>query len=91
MDIVTRDFNYNLLKASENKLLDIFTNHSQMVKKLTQLSGSLIDHVYIKKTLMANFSINATADNINFSDHDVIKIVIVQNNVYFHTVIKHPI
>ena len=35
------------LKVSENKLLDIFTQHFQMVNKPTHLSGSLIDDFYI--------------------------------------------
>ena len=50
-------FSYDLLEVSENKLLDIFTHHVQMVNKQTHISGFLIDHVYIKKTLMKEFSL----------------------------------
>ena len=55
IDITIGDFSYDLLKLLENKLLDIFTNHLQMVNKPTQISGSLINHVYIKKSLLEEF------------------------------------
>ena len=41
-----------------------------MVNKLTDISGSLIDHAYITKSLIEEFVINATVENIYFSDHD---------------------
>ena len=50
IDIIVWGFSYNLLNVLENRFLDIFTDHFQMVKELTYISGSLIDHVYIKKT-----------------------------------------
>ena len=49
------DFNYELSKITENKLLDIFTDHAQIVNKPTNISGSLIYHIYIKKALMEEF------------------------------------
>ena len=50
--IIAGDFNYDLLKVSQNKFLDVFTDHVQMVNKPTHISGSLIDHVYVKNALM---------------------------------------
>lgn len=41
----------------KNKLLDILAYYVQMVNKQTNISGSLIDHAYIKKTLMEIFSL----------------------------------
>ena len=70
IDITAGEFNYDLLKVSQNKFLDIFTDHVQMVNKPTHISGSLIDHVYIKKSLIEEFFSNATVENIYFSDHD---------------------
>ena len=84
IDIIAGDLNYDLLKVIENKLLYIFTDHVQMVNKTTHISGSLIDHVYIKKTLMEEFCTNATVENIYFSDHDALRIVIKKNAVDFH-------
>lgn len=66
IDIIVGDFNYDLLKVSEKKLLGIFTDNVHIVNKLTHISGSLIDHVYIKKTVVAEFSINATVKTFTF-------------------------
>ena len=66
LDIIAEYFNYDLLKASEKKRLHIFTDHVQMVKKPTHISGFLINHVYIKKSLMEKFSTNVTVENIYF-------------------------
>ena len=84
IDIIAGDFNYDLLKVIQNKLLDIFTDHAQMVNKPTQIYGSLIDHVYIKKTLMEEFSTSVTDENIYFSDHHALRIVIKKNAVDFY-------
>ena len=35
-----------------------------MVNKPTHISGSLVDHIYIKKDLMEEFFTNVTAENI---------------------------
>ena len=86
VDIIGGDFNYDLLKVTENKLSDIFEDHVQIVNKATHISGSLIDHVYVKKTLMEEFSINLTVENIYFSDHDAVRIVTDKNAVDFHTI-----
>ena len=48
-DIIPGYFNIALLKVSENKLLDIITDHVQIVIKPTHVSGFFIDQVYIKK------------------------------------------
>ena len=37
IDIMAVDFNYDLLKNLQNKFLDIFTDHVQMVNKPTHL------------------------------------------------------
>ena len=80
IDIIAGDLNYNFLKVSENKSLDIFTDDIQMVNKPTHISGYLIDHVYIKRTLMKELS---TAEHIYFSSHDGSRNVIKKNGVDF--------
>ena len=52
IDIIAGECNYYLLKVLENNLLDIFTDHVQMVNKSTHVSGYLVEHVYIKKSLL---------------------------------------
>ena len=59
------------------------------MNKLTHIPGSLIDHVYIKKTLMEDISLNmkhSTVENITFSDHDAERIVTEKNAANFHTI-----
>ena len=45
-----------------------------MVNKPTDTSGSLINHVYIKKALMEEIFTNATVENIYVLHHDVVRI-----------------
>ena len=66
IDVKAWDFKYDLLKLSENKLLDIFTDHVHMVNKQTHISGFLTDYVYIKKSLIEESFTNATVENIYF-------------------------
>ena len=74
INIIAGEFNYDLLEVTENKLLDIFTDHVQIVNKRVYISGYMIDHICIKKTLMS----------IYFSDHDTLRIVIEKNAVDFY-------
>ena len=86
IDIIAGDFNYDILKVPENKLLDIFTDHVQMVNKPTLISRSLIDHVYIKKSLVEEFLPNTTAENLYFSDRDAVGIVTEKNTIDFYII-----
>ena len=47
------------------------------------VSGSQIDHVYIKSALLEEFHTKDIAQDINFSDHDVVRIVFWKNEVGF--------
>ena len=64
INIIARDFNYDLLKVLQNKFLDIFADHVQMVNNPTHISGSLTDHVYLKKALMEECFTNVSVENI---------------------------
>ena len=86
LDDIARDFNYDLLKLLENKILDNFTDHAQIVNRPVHISGSLIDHFYINKTLMQYFPTNATVENVYFSGHDSASIVIEKNDANFCTI-----
>ena len=69
---------------SQSKFLDIFTDPVQMVNKPTQISVSSIDHTYINKALMEEFSTNVTVEKMCFLDHDAVRIGIEKNYVDFH-------
>ena len=84
IDVIAEDFNYDLLKVSVNKLLDIFRDHVQMLNKPTHISGPLT--IYIKKNLMEGFFTNATVESIYFSDHDAVRTIIEKNAVHFSTI-----
>ena len=70
----------------ENKLVDIFTDYVEMIKKPAHISGSFIDHVCVIKNLMEEFFINATVNGISFSVHDAVRTIIERNAVDFHTI-----
>ena len=84
IDVIAGRLQLNLLKVSQNNFLDIFTNHVLMVNKPTHISGSLIDHVYLKKVLMEEFFTTLTIENIYILDHHVVRITIEKNYVDFH-------
>ena len=84
VDITAGEFKYDLLKMSQNKWLDIFADHAQIVHKPTHISESLIDHVYINKALMDKFITNITVENIYFSDHEAVRIVIEKISLDFY-------
>ena len=82
IDIIVGKFNYDLLNVPLSNFLDFLD--VQMVNKSAHIYGSLIDHVNIKKTLMAEFFTNVTVEDLHFSDHAVTRITIDKNNVDFH-------
>ena len=51
VDIISGDFNINLLGKLVATLSSASTNFIQTVKEPTDLSGSFIDHVYIHQDL----------------------------------------
>ena len=88
-DLIAGCFNYDILNGSQNKCLDLFRDHVQMVNKPTYTSGSLIDQVYIKTTLTEEFFTNLLVENIYFSDYDVVGIEIQKDYVDFHINLKN--
>lgn len=61
---------------SKNELLDRLTDHAQILNKQAHVFGSLKGYVYIKKTLMEKMSMTIIAENIYFSNHDVVRTII---------------
>ena len=57
-----------------------------MVNKATHISGSLMDHLYIKKCLIEEFFTNATVENVYFSDDDAVRMIIEKNGDDFLTI-----
>ena len=76
IDVIEGKFNYDLSKVSSNKLL------GYMLQMKQDISGSQIDHVY-KSALLEEFHIKAIVQNIYFSDHDAVRIILQKNEVDF--------
>ena len=77
IDIVLGDFNINFLNHNEIQALHIIMeqlSYTQTVKGPTFMSGSLLDHIYIRNE-MWNFSdICTSVVPVYYSDHEAIKI-----------------
>lgn len=73
VDILLGDFNINAL-SGENYFLDYLTDYKQVVNKPTHISGSLIDHIYVRNNLFNIFDIQVLVKNVYFSDHEAIKL-----------------
>ena len=57
-----------------------------MVNKPTHISGSSIDHIYIKKSLMENIFTNGTVENIYYSGDDAAIVIFDKNAIVFCTI-----
>ena len=56
--IIVGVFNYDLLQVSQNKILDIFADHVQMVNKPTHIFGFLVDLVKLCTSSALNWEEN---------------------------------
>ena len=63
-----------MLGKPDATLSSSLTNFNQIVKELTHLSGSLIDHVYIHQDLLGNVNSEVKNFDLYFSDNDAIQI-----------------
>ena len=57
-----------------NHLKTLFEDYTMIVKDPTHLSGSLLDHVYIKNSFLDSvMDVECIVKSIFFSDHEVVK------------------
>ena len=74
IDIILGDFNSNIFNNSNNILKNILSNYELVINEATHISGSLIDHVYISKSLLQQMYLESiTVCDVSFSDHDAVK------------------
>ena len=77
IDLIFGDFNINYLNDSEFEPLRLLmgsTDFNQIVGSPTFISGSLLDHVYVRTTSLE--VLENTVINVYYSDHDAIRLVI---------------
>ena len=75
IDIVVGDFN---LKP-DIQLTNALSQYEQLVLEATHIGGSILDHAYVKKSLLGHFSIIVNVESIFFSDHETVRIAIQKN------------
>ena len=77
IDVILGDFNINYFDEKESQYLqNILENtlgYQQIVSKPTFLSGSLLDHVYIKPHKFK--SVDNSVIGVYYSDHDAVEIL----------------
>ena len=73
--IMLGDFNINFYDETDSQHLNA-GNYSQIVEGATFVSsGRLLDHVYVKQSLLDNFKdIKCDVKNVYYSDHDSVQI-----------------
>ena len=76
IDILLGDFNIDALDSNNNNhtLQTILWNYRLILNKPTYISGSLLDHVYVKKSFLKNKIIDAIVTGVFFSDHDAVQL-----------------
>ena len=70
-DIILGDFNINALEKN-TQIFQILSNYIQVVTEPTQISGALLDHVFIRKQIMQDFDVQNIVITTHFSDHDAV-------------------
>ena len=72
--IILGDFNIDALKEEGNFLRHCLSEYEMVITSPTQISGLLIDHVYVHKNCFNHFTIDTLVHSIYFSDLDAIKV-----------------
>ena len=83
VNIIAVDFNFHLSKVSSSKLLDHMKRYAQVVNKPPRMSGSQIDHIYIKSSLLEEFHAKTIIENIYVSDRGALRIAFQKKEVDF--------
>ena len=68
IDVILGDLNFNYFDEIPGHVKDAFLNFEQVVSEPTQISGGLLDQIYINKDV--SFSTKSLIKHIYFSDHD---------------------
>ena len=72
--IILGDFNINAFTENNNYVFEYLSDYQLVINEPTHISGSLLDHVYVKKDVINEVEVSALVKNVYFSDHDAIKL-----------------
>lgn len=81
--IIAQDFIYDNSKVSSSRLLDHMILYIHAVNEPINISGSQLDHVFIKSDLLEEFHEKLIVQSIYFCDHDAEKSFFQKNDVGF--------
>ena len=81
-DIIAGDFNIDAYQ--ESRLSHLLAGYSQFADSPTNIAGSTLDHVYVKKGLQENNNIKVSALNIYFSNHDTVRVQVSKKQIDFN-------
>ena len=85
VQIILGDFNVDYLKPDCEFLRNNLNNYEMIVEKATHVSGSLIDQIYIEKSLKDKYNVKSQVKPVYYSDHDAIIVNIVGKDSKFLT------
>ena len=81
MDIIVGDFNINA--NSKSRLPQILSEYVQLVEFGTDIAGSTLNHVYVKKSFLEGYGVEIVGLNTYFSDHDTVRVKISKKGIDF--------
>ena len=58
----------------------IYQSYDQCVLEPTHIGGSILDHVYIKRSVRSHYDVKVSLCRVFFSDHEAINIVLNRNS-----------
>jgi len=76
VDFVMGDFN---MKPNA-ELSTVLSSYKLLVTGPTQLCGSTLDHIYVKKSLFCNFKVDVTIKSVFFTDHELVQMIISEKS-----------
>ena len=84
IDFIAGDFNID--GYQETQIKNILIGYSQLVEEPTHIGGSLLDHVYVRNTILQEFDVNVSILNTYFSDHDAVRIKLSKKEIDFQVI-----
>jgi len=76
VDFVMGDFN---MKPNA-ELSTVLSSYKLLVTGPTQLCGSTLDHIYVKKSLFCNFKVDVTIKSVFFTDYELVQMIISEKS-----------
>ena len=78
IDLLLGDFNINALDPT-SRILQVMSNYVRVVTESTQISGALLDHVFVRKDLFKKTEVRSVNRTLHFSD-DAVMLTLLKSN-----------